>query len=82
MERTQQKREALEKIARDGVSRREFARRTMLGSIVAVGGLSLLEADDLSAQALTARNRTCCSSSLVMFCARMRTFSSSATTPR
>lgn len=53
MERTQQKREALEAIAYDGVSRREFAKRTMLGSIVAVGGLSLMDADELSAQALS-----------------------------
>lgn len=53
MERTQQKREGLEAIVNDGVSRREFAKRTMLGSLVAVGGLSLADADELVAQALT-----------------------------
>lgn len=53
MERSQRKREGLEAIIHDGVSRREFAKKTMLGSLVAVGGLSLMQADELAAQALS-----------------------------
>ncbi len=53
MDRTQQKRAGLEAIVNDGVSRREFAKRTMLGSLVAVGGLSLANADELEAQGIT-----------------------------
>jgi hypothetical protein len=47
------KTEALEELTRSAVSRRDFAKRTWLGSLVAVGGLSVIDAQDLLAQQIT-----------------------------
>ena len=45
--------EALEQLAGSTVSRRDFAKRTWLGSLVAVGGLSIMDAENLLAQQIT-----------------------------
>lgn len=47
------KAEALNQIVDSAVSRREFAKRTMIGSLVAVGGLALMDAEDVLAQRIT-----------------------------
>ena len=47
------KSEALNQLVESGVNRREFAKRTMLGGLVAVGALAAANVEDLAAQALT-----------------------------
>ena len=47
------KTDALNEIADSAVSRRDFAKRTMVGGLVAMGGLSTLAAEHLMAQAIT-----------------------------
>lgn len=47
------KAEKMDQLVNDAVSRREFAKRTMLGSLVAVGGLSVMDVEQVLAQKLT-----------------------------
>lgn len=45
--------DGIQKLVDSAVNRRDFAKRTMLGSLIAVGGMTLADADDVLAQTIS-----------------------------